>query len=366
MKFRTILFTLFVLAPSQLFAAPIDFTRTLKVGMSGYDVKALQVVMNRDPETRVADRGAGSPGNETSYFGLATKRAVVRFQEKYREEILNPFGLNVGTGVVGQKTRNKFAFIYKDPKWTGISTPEPVVISNPVSVIKDNITSVAPRLPVMATTSPLVRRSVEELANEVVPWTPDMVVPPGVNPNSINLEYYIAVAREAGKKKGMNEQQLEEGERVIRERVASATIDYRQEFFKKAIIKDTGALSFRNRIEANIQNFLLSSGIVRQADALLVGLPFGGTIVYVSPCTCTGGQVWQIILIPKGPLYIKTQSYRLGTQLYGYYTLPRAMHVLGSYIPGDLICWDYWGFTCVIRFYPPSEGTIMPVTGSSL
>lgn len=37
-------------------------------------------------------------------FGACTKRSVELFQEKYRAEILEPFGLNEGTGIVGTAT----------------------------------------------------------------------------------------------------------------------------------------------------------------------------------------------------------------------------------------------------------------------
>ncbi len=125
MKFRIMLLTFFVLSPSQLFGVTVDFARTLKVGMSGDDVKALQVAMNRDPETRVADGGAGSPGNETSYFGPATKRAVIKFQEKYRAEILTPVGLTSGSGFFGEKTRAKVTLL--ENNFRTRATPSSVV-----------------------------------------------------------------------------------------------------------------------------------------------------------------------------------------------------------------------------------------------
>ncbi len=139
MKFRTILFILFVLAPNQLFAVTIDFSRSLKVGMSGDDVKALQVAMNRDPETRVSEVGAGSPGNETSYFGSATKHAVIKFQEKYRAEILTPVGLTVGSGFFGEKTRNKLTELYGVTKNIGnISAP---LSTTTISILPTHLSS---------------------------------------------------------------------------------------------------------------------------------------------------------------------------------------------------------------------------------
>ncbi len=73
------------------------FTSNLKVGSTGVEVNALQVVLNADSATRVSATGAGSPGNESSYFGAKTKAALIKFQIKN--------GISPANGSVGESTR---------------------------------------------------------------------------------------------------------------------------------------------------------------------------------------------------------------------------------------------------------------------
>ncbi len=81
----------------------IIFTTSLQLGDEEKEVKQLQQFLNNQGFT-VTDQGAGSPGQETEYFGPATKRALEQYQEVYKEEILTPLGLSAPTGVLGPAT----------------------------------------------------------------------------------------------------------------------------------------------------------------------------------------------------------------------------------------------------------------------
>jgi len=81
-------------------AGEVKFTRNLWLGARGDDVKALQNMLIQD--------GVWQSGvSATGYFGPITKSAVIRYQEKYRSEILSPLRLSRGTGFVGASTRTR-------------------------------------------------------------------------------------------------------------------------------------------------------------------------------------------------------------------------------------------------------------------
>lgn len=80
-------------------AGSYTFSANLTVGSTGADVMALQKLLNSDSATQVAASGAGSPGNETSTFGPATKAAVIKFQTKN--------GISPASGYFGPLTRAK-------------------------------------------------------------------------------------------------------------------------------------------------------------------------------------------------------------------------------------------------------------------
>ncbi|MEK7560925.1 MAG: peptidoglycan-binding domain-containing protein [Patescibacteria group bacterium] len=99
-----------VVARPSLVAQKVSpvFNSGLGRGSRNADVRRLQKLLNRDPDTTVDTTGVGAPGNESDYFGALTERAVQRFQKKYG--IAGP-GV-AGYGYVGPKTRAKLAEVF--------------------------------------------------------------------------------------------------------------------------------------------------------------------------------------------------------------------------------------------------------------
>lgn len=81
-----------------------QFKSQLTVGSESKEVEELQKCLaNAD----LVGSEIYPDGEISGYFGTKTKEAVIRFQEKYKEEILEPSGLKKGTGTVGASTRKK-------------------------------------------------------------------------------------------------------------------------------------------------------------------------------------------------------------------------------------------------------------------
>lgn len=57
-----------------------NFTKNFTYGDISYDVVELQKFLNSDSRSLVSETGPGSPGRETRFLGLATKKALERFQ----------------------------------------------------------------------------------------------------------------------------------------------------------------------------------------------------------------------------------------------------------------------------------------------
>lgn len=101
-------------------SCPAPFDRNLKEGMMGADVQNLQRLLNESGVTQVAASGPGSPGNETTYFGPATAKAVIAFQNIFANQILAPYGLTAGNGFVGPSTRAELNSLCSGGAGTGV------------------------------------------------------------------------------------------------------------------------------------------------------------------------------------------------------------------------------------------------------
>jgi murein L,D-transpeptidase YcbB/YkuD len=90
--------TVNVLKPVKGMPNGFTFSNQLRERATGDAIRYLQIVLNTDLETRIANSGAGSLGRETNYFGPATRAALIRFQRKHNLS---------ATGIVDIATRAK-------------------------------------------------------------------------------------------------------------------------------------------------------------------------------------------------------------------------------------------------------------------
>ena len=290
----------------------------LSLGATGPQVMALQQMLNRDVDTRIATVGSGSPGQETSYFGSLTKSAVIRFQEKYTSEVLAPAGLVKGSGYVGSYTRAKL---------------------NAFSVVAKNVpTQEAPARQTAATTT------------ETIPQ----------NPNLKNINAFLAAIDTVGTKQGVTADTLATiKDRVVKD--AATTTDLQSTFAN--LVQGTSHQSNADT------SFAKTVAVIEKTFAVLfapekarasVGIPFGGPLEYAYFCNCSA--TWLITLGPLPPTYVSLLSYVPGSQAYLSYNIPATQWLLGEYAGGGA-CLIIVPHGC---FPLPSEGTITPTVGSSL
>jgi ABC-type transport system substrate-binding protein len=112
-----------------------QFKNDLKIGSQGKEVEELQKCLAKDPEIY--------QGEITGYFGPKTKEAVIKFQEKYKKDILEPFGLESGNGIVKEKTReklNEICFERKEEKISlkfSLTTANQPILNETAEILKE-------------------------------------------------------------------------------------------------------------------------------------------------------------------------------------------------------------------------------------
>ncbi len=106
------------------------FTSRLTKGSEGKEVTELQKCLAKFPEIY-------PEGEATGYFGEKTKQAVIKFQEEYYEDILQPYDYTKGTGTVGKSTRAKLNEIcFEEPdkilalKFLLVTVDQPQMVEN--------------------------------------------------------------------------------------------------------------------------------------------------------------------------------------------------------------------------------------------
>jgi peptidoglycan hydrolase-like protein with peptidoglycan-binding domain len=298
------------------------FLNDLSLGSNGQEVLDLQELLNRDPETQIANDGPGSPGNETTYFGSLTQAAVIRFQNKYASETLAPAGIALGTGFVGTYTRLKL---------NRLSEEQNAITQE----VQDQMS------PTGAAVPPPINLQTNVTTNE------------NANPNQALLPSILADIETVGAKQGTKASAIKAAQDAVTKQLATST-DLRAAFIKQVTsTKMSLAPQSQNllaRIDASLGNIFLP----RIAHAA-IGLPFGGLLLAAVPCN---GGIWNVYITPLPPTLVVTLSYLSGSQLFSSYNIPFTSSMLGFYEPGP--------GACVIGTVPvPAEGYITPFVGSA-
>lgn len=112
-----------------------EFKKDLRLKSRGEEVTRLQICLAKDPVVY-------PEGETTGYFGSLTEKAVIKFQEKYKEDILDPWGFKNGTGIVARSTRAKLNEVCREEpktvplKFTLTTAENPLLIET-ANVLKN-------------------------------------------------------------------------------------------------------------------------------------------------------------------------------------------------------------------------------------
>lgn len=353
----------------------VVFMSPIKLDDSGPSVLALQKLLNSDPDTMISLSGAGSPNNETEYFGEKTKNAVIRFQEKYKADVLVPSGLSYGTGYVGPMTIKKLnnlnnlkALVPKNtPKNdtnyenTGYNTKN----TKPFS--REN-NSVTPSSDVLSKDDPnYVSISADngQSAKISLKWDPNKGE---TNPNMENIDGFLEAVRKVGKEQAYSSDDIKKAEEAILEQVATTTnlkaLFVKENIEKGGFVPISGSETekfLRENAKNPFKNILaqISDIFLPKAEAIS-GLPFGGRVGGSILCTCSGN--WLMFLMPTRPSFVFLLTHYSGAQMYRNFNVPFTLNILGKYVPAGAPCMMYAGLFCVPI---PSQGMTTPMIGSS-
>ncbi len=119
--------------PNQATMACVNFDTNLRVRVDVGNQATKTAVVNL--QQALEKEGISVDSTEAGSFGVKTRQAVKAFQEKYKSEVLAPFGLSVGTGYVGTITRLKLQALYGCRSTSGVSMPSNISVNLSVSSI---------------------------------------------------------------------------------------------------------------------------------------------------------------------------------------------------------------------------------------
>jgi peptidoglycan hydrolase-like protein with peptidoglycan-binding domain len=364
--FLTFVSIAFFLLPKSFVEASLPVpVSTMKFGDYGDNVLALQKILNLDEETKISLSGPGSPGNETKYFGSATQKSVIKFQEKYKDEILKPANLSFGTGYVGRFTLNKLKFVSENPTFVlqnNGKVPEAITVKDVATTTKKDNVTVKKELPISV--SAYVDVPIKDTKTTLrlpLTWDPKTEK----NPNLENYDYVISSIKSVGKEQGYPDESLDKVKSLIDEQLATTT-NLKALFVKENLEKSKisflpqeifaglskGPAKGVNKLLSDISDTLLP-----KAEAQ--GMDYGAQILSVFLCTCSGNWLMTLRPFGMGPVLLTHYS---GAQSFLNFNVPFSLYLIGKYTPG--------GAPCMIIGFPscytiPSQGMTTPFMGSS-
>lgn len=337
---RVVVLLLLFLSAAPAHAAAFD--RPLKLGDRGTDVRALQVFLNSDLYTRIAESGPGSPGEETDYFGEKTKVAVIKLQERNRATVLSPNGLTRGTGYVGPST---LALLTKERESSGTSRAVETPSPKPVAYIPSNEEGLAGTL---ATIERLGRQQGFTDA-EIARLTKAVTEQVRATTTPLARAFIEQVQRDNPRQEPL----------VLKDRLSEIVLAFAP-LFAPSRLAAIGTNGIFNNITPFDDPTFGASGIVGFGGVNTPAVPFGGAIIGVPIwCLCTAS--WWIPITPLPPSFPAALMYFPGSQAFLSYNIPRTLWLLGFYEPGPQ-CLVLAGDSCVPV---PVQGLIIPVVGSS-
>ncbi len=319
---------------NETHAANFSFSRGLRLGMSGEDVRQLQILLNTDARTQISTYGAGSPGHESAYFGRLTQSAVIRFQNIHADEVLTPNGLSTGTGFVGPSTIMALGKI-TSPSITGSGTP-------------------------YSTSTPVYR----EYKQIPIASTTSIVTANLTNSNLRNLNIFLSDVDRVSSNHGATPTEIA----IIKSQIVkdvSTTTDLHNAFIKLAkdrylqSLQSLQSKSLFSDTLAHIGKILKVTFFPKSVHAQSDTSGFGGELYYAYYCTCS--QNWLLDIEPLPPDYVNLLGYNTGSEIYLSNNLPYAENILGNYEEGGT-CSTYIGTGCATVY---QEGVITPTVGSS-